>query len=277
MSAEWSWELLRAGAFRLDGGSMFGIVPKILWSRLMRPDEQNRIQLQTNCLLLDNGAHKVLIETGYGGKWDAKDRKMFHLEPRTVLDALQEAGVAPAEIDLVIVTHLHFDHAGGLTHIGDDGQPISSFPNASVVSQCTEWADALANRSTMRKSYLPSHLEPVADQMRLLDGEEEILPGLLVRPNPGHTWGHQAVQFRDGEGTVCFPGDLMPTAHHVGLAYNMAYDVLPHTNSRTKVELLERAAREDWRLVIDHEPGDPVVRVRRGGNRPDQFILVPDA
>ncbi len=269
----WSWRLLRAGGFRLDGGSMFGVVPKPVWSRLVEPDDRNRIPLQTNCVLLENGSTKVLVETGYGGKWSEKDRDVFALEPRTVVDALREVGARPGEIDVVVVTHLHFDHAGGLTHVGDGGEPVRSFPNASIVVQQTEWDDARANKSTMTRTYLPGHLEPIENQVRAVDGEVEVEPGLTVWPMPGHTWGHQAVRFLDRDGVVCFPGDVMPTVNHVGPAFNMGYDMQPYRNMRSKARLLRRAAAEGWRLVLDHEPEHPVVRAADDPDRPGRYVL----
>lgn len=266
------WTLLRAGAFRLDGGCMFGVVPKALWARLSPPDDENRIPLQTNCLLLEGGGRRVLVETGYGSKWGEKDRAIFGMEPRSVLDVLAEAGVDRGAIDAVIVTHLHFDHAGGLTHLDEDGQPVPSFPNAEVIVQRQEWEDALANRSTMTRTYLRSHLDPVAAQLRLVEGDMEVLPGIRVWPMVGHTFGQQAVRFADEGGTVCFPGDVMPTVKHAGAAYNMAYDILPYTNIQSKAELLGRAAREGWRLVIDHEPQWPVVSVAPA-EKPGQWRL----
>jgi glyoxylase-like metal-dependent hydrolase (beta-lactamase superfamily II) len=270
----YSWQLLRCGAFRLDGGSMFGVVPKALWSRLSPPDDVNRIDLQTNCLLLEDGSSKIIIETGYGGKWTDKDRAMFHMEPRTILDALREIEIEPGQIDHVLVTHLHFDHAGGLTHLDDSGHPVSSFPNAAIHAQKTEWEDALANKSTMTKTYLRSHLDPIAEQVELADGEAEVAPGVTVWPMVGHTWGQQAVRFADDSGIVCFPGDVMPTAAHVGLAFNMGYDMLPYTNMLSKKELLQRAESEGWRIVIDHEPGDPTVRAQSDPDRRGAFQLI---
>ncbi len=264
---------MRAGAFRLDGGSMFGVVPKPLWSKLTPADELNRINLQTNCLLLTNGEHRVLVETGYGGKWAGREIDQFNMEERAILDALREENIDPAQLTHVIVTHLHFDHAGGLTHLDSNGSPISSFPNASIISQKTEWDDALANKSTMTKTYLRSHLDPVSEQMQLVDGESEILPGLSVWPMAGHTWGQQAVRFSDADGIICFPGDVMPTANHVGLAFNMGYDMLPYTNMHSKQTLLQQASVEGWRLVIDHEPGNPVVHVTENQKRPGQYTL----
>lgn len=256
---------------------MFGVVPKALWSKLVEPDGLNRIPLQTNCLLLRGGGRTVLVETGYGDKWTDKDRAIFALEHRTVIDALHQVGVAPEEIDHVIVTHLHFDHAGGLTRLGPSGDPTPTFPRAEIVVQRTEWQDALANKSTMTRTYLRSHLDPIRDRVRLVEGATEVLPGIHVEPDPGHTWGQQMVRFDDGEGVVCFPGDVMPTANHVGLAFNMGYDMLPYENMVSKRALLERAERGGWRLVLDHEPGDPVVRVEREPDAADRWRLVRGA
>ncbi|MHC4217791.1 MAG: MBL fold metallo-hydrolase [Planctomycetota bacterium] len=271
----WTWKLMRAGAFRLDGGGMFGVVPKTMWSNMVAADENNRIGMQTNCLLLDNGKLKVLVETGYGDKWTEKERGFWDLEQRTVVDALCEAGFGPEQIDLVVVTHLHFDHAAALTHFDPDGNPVPTFPHARVVTQQQEWEDALANKSTMTKTYLRSHLDPIADVVQQVEGEQELAPGLSVMPMPGHTWGQHAIRFDDGNGIVCFPGDVMPTIHHAGPAFSMGYDVLPYVNQRSKAQLLERATREEWRLVLDHEPGNPVVRVNVDPERPGRYRLEP--
>lgn len=254
---------------------MFGVVPRVLWSKLAPPDESNRIQLQTNCLLLDNGSAKVLLETGCGDKWSAKERDIFHIEDRSVLDALREVNVDPPDIDHVVVSHLHFDHAGGLTHLDASGEAVSSFPRATIHVQRTEWDDALATKSTMTRTYLRNHLDPVRAQIMLHEGEREILPGITVWPMPGHTWGQQAVRFDDGQGVVAFVGDVMPTANHVGLAFSLAYDMEPYTNMVSKRTLLERADSEGWRIALDHEPGEAIVRVTRDCDRPDRFALTP--
>ncbi len=251
---------------------MFGVVPKALWARMVECDDKNRIDLQSNCLLLEDGERRVLIETGYGGKWGDKDRAIFHLEDRTVTDALAEVGVAPGQIDTVIVSHLHFDHAGGLTHLDEAGEPVSTFANAEIIVQQMEWDDALANKSTMTKTYLRSHLDPVADQVRCVDGTAEVRPGIHVWPMPGHTWGQHAIRFADERGVVAYVGDVMPTVNHVGLAFSLAYDMLPYENMQSKAALLERAAGEGWRLALDHEPGDAVVRVE-AGEKPGQWGL----
>jgi len=271
----WDWTVLRAGSFRLDGGAMFGLIPRPIWTRLVEPDEKNRIPLQQNCLLLERDGKLVLVECGIGDKFPAKLRGIYAQEERTVVDALRERGCDPADISTVIVTHLHFDHAGGLTRWGADGStPELCFPNAEVVAQRTEWEDALANKSTMHKTYLPEHLGPIRERVRLVEGAAELLPGIRAVPVPGHTWGQQAVVI-DGAGgeTVCFPADVMPTANHAGSTFSMAYDVEPYTNMGSKAALLASATDGGWTLVLDHEPGDPVVRASRSEKKPGQFVL----
>jgi glyoxylase-like metal-dependent hydrolase (beta-lactamase superfamily II) len=268
----WKWTVLRAGAFGLDGGSMFGVVPRELWSRLITPDDRNRIPLQCNCVLLRRAGETVLVETGYGDKWTQKDRSIFGLQERTIVDALAEHDVLPADIDRVFVTHLHFDHAGGLTCLDDGGAPTPTFPNARVFVQRQEWEDAMNNRSTMTRTYLRSHLDPIAECVELIDGEATV-DSIHVMPVPGHTWGQQMISWNDCDGHVAFPGDVMPTVNHVGLAFSMGYDMLPYTNMETKRSLLETATREQWRVILDHEPGDPVVCVSEREDRPGQFLL----
>lgn len=263
--SSWACTVLRAGGLRLDGGSMFGVVPRTLWSRLAQPDSANRIPLAANCLLLRRGSDTVLVETGCGGKWDEKTRGIFAIDERTVVDALAEHDVEPADIDAVIVTHLHFDHAGGLTSRGEAG-PMPTFPGAEVIVQRREWEDARAGRSTMTGTYLAQNLEPVAQQVRLIDGEEEVLPGIRVLPVPGHTWGQHAVLVETARGPVCFPGDLVPTRNHLGSAWSMGYDMLPYENMLTKRSVFTRAASDGWTIVLDHEPGDPVTKVARDGD-----------
>lgn len=278
----YDWTLLRAGRLHLDGGSMFGVVPKVMWSKLVAPDEQNRIPLQTNCLLLKHAAvggqqsPYILIETGFGSKWSDKERGFYNIERRDIVDALREVKVAPEDIAHVIVTHLHFDHAAGLTRLNESGVAVPTFPNADIFVQRLEWQDALANKSTMNRTYLKDHLDPLADRVQLVNGEAEVLPGITVWPMPGHTWGQQAVRFNDSRGTVVFAGDVLPTANHVGLPFSLAYDMEPYTSMLSKKRLYQQAIAGDWRLALDHEPGEHAVfRVREDSQHKGKFTLDP--
>ena len=277
---QWHTQILRGGAFRLDGGSMFGIIPKGLWSRWSVPDEHNRIQLQCNLALLTDGERTVLVEVGFGEKWSAKDRAIFDMENRTSVDALHDVGVDPHEITHVIVTHLHFDHAGGLTKWrdqgrGDEGGFEAAFPNATILTQKREWEDANANRSTMSRTYLKSHLDPIADQVCLIEGGSEPLPGIRLESMPGHTWGQQAVSWSDVNRDYVFPGDLCPTIAHVHPAASMAYDMEPWTNMDQKSKLLTACARDGRLILLDHEPGNPLVEVAESQAHPGRFDLQP--
>jgi glyoxylase-like metal-dependent hydrolase (beta-lactamase superfamily II) len=314
METRYSWKLLRAGEFRLDGGSMFGLVPRVVWSKSVPMDERGRITVQHNCLLLERsgpgeGPNLILIEAGTGDKLDAKSRDIFALGDRTIVDALDEAGCRPDNVGAVAVTHLHFDHAGGLTRRCRPGETADwadaggtgvklTFPNAAVFAQAREWNDALANRSVMTRTYFRDHLEPIRGQVKLVDSarpfpigyipdrdespaapvglrKTEIMPGLWVFLVPGHTWGQQAVMFTDFKGrTVVFTPDVMPTVAHVGAAYSLGYDVEPYTSMVSRRWFLEEAAAGNWLLVLDHEPGNPCRRVR--ANDKGWFELADD-
>ena len=257
----WNWTLLDAGRFALDGGSMFGVVPKVIWSRLVEPDEQNRIPEACNCILLEKGDQRVLIETGFGGGWSDKERSVFGMNGVNILDALQQNDIEPESIGTVILSHLHFDHAAGVTLL----------PNATVVVQKQEWLDANNNRSTMSKTYLPRVLDSIRERVQVVDGDDSVLDDIKLTPRKGHTWGLQSIEFDDSEGTVCFCSDVMPTVNHVGLAYSMGYDMLPWDNAQTKAQLLEQACSENWRMVLYHEPCSPVVRVEKDDR--GRFVL----
>lgn len=277
---EWTWQLLRNGTFWLDAGSMFGIIPRVVWTRWLTPDDRNRMPLQQNSLLLESNGKLVLIEAGVGDKFGAKERDIYTLEDRAVHDALEEINCDPAEIDAVILTHLHFDHAGGITRKsnGNGNGPALTFPNAELIVQRREWEDAIANKSTMHKTYLRDHLTPeVAERVRLIDGEAEVLPGIRVVPMPGHTWGQQAVVFDTPgtEGPHCFVPDVMPTKYHGRATSNLAYDVEPYTSMESRIALFERAAKEGWLLTLVHEHGEPHFRVALDAEGGGEWSLVP--
>lgn len=266
------FEIVSGGAFKLDGGGMFGVIPLALWSKLYTPDDRGRIQLDTNCLLVRTGDELILIDTGNGSKLSPKEQTIFDLAPGDVLlDNLQARGVAPEDVTMVLLTHLHMDHVGGASRtVGDT--VAASFPNARYVVQRREWEDALHNRSHMRVSYRLENLEPLQGQLHLLDGDAEVAPGVSVHVTGGHTRAHQCVFLKSQGETAWYTGDICPTPAHFRLPYNMAFDMEPYETMLAKQELLTRAARENWLAIFDHEPEQKMVRVVQDGN---QFLPSP--
>lgn len=263
------WEIVSGGRFRLDGGGMFGIIPRALWSRLYPPDEKGRIQLDTNCLLVRTGDELILVDSGNGPKLSEKERGIFDVdEGNPLLENLARRGVAPEAVTMVLFTHLHMDHAGGASRVAGD-EVVPAFPRARFVVQRQEWEDALHNRSHMRTSYRMENLQPLQDsgRLRLLDGDTEVAPGVRVHVTGGHTRAHQCVLLeQDGE-IVLYVADICPTPAHFHPPYNMAYDMEPYETMLAKADLLRRAARDGWILVFDHEPEQKVVRVRQEGEK----------
>ncbi len=209
--------ILSGGDFRIDGGSIFGVVPKMLWERLCPPDENNRIQLSVNCLLVKVSDKIVLVDTGNGTNYEQKEKDIYCMEEGTdILSSMSSAGISPESIDIVVLTHLHFDHAGGNTVVdGDNIRP--AFPSAAYYVQKLEWEDAVSNTSTMSVSYRKDNYIPLkeANQLELIDGDTEIIPGLNTILTGGHANGHQAVLAESDEGKFMFPGDVIPTSHHM--------------------------------------------------------------
>ena len=222
---------IHGGIFWLDGGSMFGVVPKPLWEKKMSADERNRIPLAANSLLVRADGKNVLVETGNGTKWDAKLRNIYGFaDGDPYLDSLAKAGVRPEEIDVVINTHLHFDHAGGNTGMVD-GKLVPAFPNAKYVVQRTELEHAMRPTERDRASYYAHDFTAVTEsgQWQLVDGDCEVLPGLSVVKIPGHNLQIQGVQIRGGDKTLMLVADLIPTRHHLPLPWIIAYDLYPLT------------------------------------------------
>lgn len=251
---------LEAGLQRLDGGAMFGVVPKPLWERRIPADDRNRIPLGLRCLLIEAPDALVLVDTGVGNKEDRKFREIYGIEnagePTRLEDAIRHAGHSPDDVDVVISTHLHFDHAGGNTLRDPDGHILPAFPTARYVVQRREYEFAGIQNERIRASYMASNYEPV-DQAGLwsfVDGEAEIVPGVSVLPTPGHTPHHQSVLVRSEGQTACFLADLIPTSAHLPLPWIMGYDLEPLVTLESKRDLLDRARRDEWLLVFEHDP-----------------------
>jgi glyoxylase-like metal-dependent hydrolase (beta-lactamase superfamily II) len=252
--------ILDAGRLWLDGGAMFGVVPKVLWSRLRRPDDSNRIELGMNVLLVEDGERRILIDTGAGTKWDEKGREIYGLETREASEILRPAGLTPDDIDLVVNSHLHFDHAGGNTRQGADGRIEASYPNARYVVQRGELELARVRDERTRASYLSDDFEPLArdDRLWIVDGDTRLTSRVAVRLAPGHTPQMQVPVVEEGSRTVAFLADLTPTASHVPYPYIMGYDLEPRVTLATKKRFLSEAARERWRLVFEHDREIPL-------------------
>ena len=261
---------LEGGLQRLDGGAMFGVVPKPLWERRIPADARNRIPLAMRCLLIAHPDGLVLVDTAAGNKDDAKFRDIYGIEnpgdpgPTALEDAIREAGHAPADVRWVINTHLHFDHAGGNTVATEAGEVRLAFPNAAYVAQRGELDFAATPNERIRASYLLPNFAPVAaaGRFRLITGEVEVLPGIRCVPTPGHVPYHQSILVQDEGESALFLGDVVPTAAHLPGPWIMGYDVEPLVTLATKKELLPRAAREGWTLIFEHDPRVARARVR---------------
>ena len=264
--------VLSDGAFALDGGAMFGVVPRVVWEKSDPPDEKNRVSLGLNVALVESAGKRILVDTGMGDKWGEKETRMYRLDrSATLLGSLRARGVSPEDVDIVVNTHLHFDHAGGNTRLVD-GKAVPTFPRARYVVQKGEWEDATHPHERNRASYRDENFVPLAEsgQLETVEGEVEIAPGVRVVPVGGHTAHHQMVVIEGGGRTLAIPTDLLPTTSHLPLPFVMGYDLFPVGTMEAKRRLLDRAARGNWLLLFYHDPRVPLASVRRDGER---FVL----
>ena len=256
---------LDAGSQKLDGGAMFGVVPKPLWEKRIPADDRNRIPLAMRCLLVETADALVLIDNGAGNKENEKFIDIYGIDnlssdparfPTRLEEALAHVGYAVDDVDVMLDTHLHFDHAGGNTRVDAGGNVVLSFPRARYVVQRGELEWSRIRNERIQASYLPHNFEPVvaAGRMDLVEGDVEIVPGVSVVRTPGHTPHHQSVLIRSGGETACFLADVIPTSAHLPLPWIMGYDVEPLVTLESKRTLLARAREEDWLLVFEHDP-----------------------
>lgn len=248
---------LRDGFFFLDGGAMFGVVPKTLWEKKFPADEKNRIKLALNSILIKTEKALILVETGIGDDLDPKFYDYYSVErkPGLVL-SLEKLRYQAEDIDFVVNTHLHFDHCGGNTYKDEKGEDVPAFPKARYIIQKGEWDYALHPSERDKPSYLEQNFLPLEQHglLQLVDGNKEISEGVEVIVVPGHTSRHQCVKVSSGGKVFFFLGDLVPTSAHVGLSYIMSYDLFPQETLESKKKFFDQAIEEDWILAFNHDP-----------------------
>ena len=264
-------EVVPGGEFRLDGGAMFGVVPRSLWQRVAPPDAENRVRLNANCLFVEAAGERILVETGMGDKWPPRLRDLYGVsEAPTLAESLQaRTGCRPEDITIVVNTHLHFDHAGGNTALDREGRAVAAFPNARYFVSRAEYEHAESPHERDRASYLPENWRPLAEsgQLELKGDEYEVVPGLRLETVAGHSRTMQCVRLDRGGRTLYGFADLVPTRAHVPLAWVMGYDLYPVETLEAKRRLLPQAAREGWLCLFYHDPEAPLARVAEAGGK----------
>ena len=254
------------GTFRMDGGSLFGPVPKAIWSRRLAPDRKNRVEVALNCLLIRAGGKNVLVDTGVGTKHGPRARSIFGMRGGKLARSLAAQGLGPRDIDLVVLTHLHFDHAGGCTcYRRGSGQLVPVFPKAIHLAQRAEFREATETNERTGPAYNPDDFIPLEDnrQLELLDGDTELLPGLWARHTGGHTAGHQMFYLESqGEKAACF-GDIVPIPEHLPLNYLTAFDLYPMDTLEAKRRWLAEAERDNWLVIFGHSVATQAGRLTR--------------
>jgi len=257
--------VLSDGTYQGDGGAFFGVVPKVLWEKRIRADGSNRITVGLNSLLVRDGRQTVLIETGIGPKLTEKQRSIHNHQAR-LMKSFEEVGIAPDEVDIVINTHLHFDHCGWNTHYRD-GKAVATFPRAKYFVQRGEVEHAHEQHERDRVSYMTDNYDPLiaSGQMELLEGDAEIVPGISVKLYPGHTQNLQAVIVRSGGATLCYPSDLVPTSHHLDPTWVMAYDLFPLTCIANRHRFYDEAIPQKWLVAFTHDHERPLAYLEMGG------------
>lgn len=264
----WQLDSLDGGEFWLDGGVVFGIVPRTLWSKLVTPDEHNRICIRSHCVLARDGQHNVLIDTGYGSKFSPLDKRFYSMvDGNPIVRSLAAAGVAPEQIDTVVLTHLHFDHVGGATLRDAQRRLVPTFPRARHFVGRQEWDDAISGRAELQTAYSRDNLIPLAeaDLLQFLDGDAEILPGLCTKHTGGHTRGHLAITVESQTESALVISDLCPTSHHLHPMWNLSYDTFPLDTRRVKPRLLAVAAERATWVIWPHDVQVATARLKQSG------------
>lgn len=265
--------------FKLDGGSMFGVVPKKIWGRLINADNDNLIPMQTNLFLVDTGDKKILCDTGFGTMLTEKEQKVYStVGPSNLESGLDENGFAPDDIDFVFLSHLHTDHAGGAVKDGD-GKVVPRFRKGRYLIQKDEWEDALHPDERTAPIYFPDRLLPLQEsgQLELIDGNKEILPGVKLVKTGGHTPGHMGIEFTSGGETIVYYGDIIPSAHHFKIPYVASVDLFPLDTMKIKRSLTERALAGEIYIAFDHDIEMPIGKVGEEGIKTVVTPVIPMA
>ena len=268
------FHILNAGYVWLDGGAMFGVIPKTLWERQIPSDARNRIRLAMNCLLISAGGKRILVETGAGDKWTAKLKDIYGFEGPFLVERLREYRVHPEQIDIVINTHLHFDHCGGNTTV-EKGKVVATFPNARYAVQKGDFEHAMSPTERDRASYFSENYAPLetARKLSLLEGDRCIAPGVELIRVPGHTKDMQCVKLTGGGKTAFFFADLIPTTAHLPLAWIMAFDLYPLTTLENKRKWIGEVAKGEWLALFGHDVSTTAGYVRE---KEGKWIVEPE-
>jgi glyoxylase-like metal-dependent hydrolase (beta-lactamase superfamily II) len=260
--------------FKIDGGAMFGVVPKIIWEKMTNCDEKNRVDLDLNLFLVKTKNKNILIDAGMGQTLTDRMKRIYGVEENSNLNqGLANFGLRPEDIDLVIPTHLHMDHAGGMVKFDQSGEKVPTFPNAKHIIQSQEWKDALVPDERTVATYFPENLLVLKNSglVDLVDGETEVESGIKVVPTGGHTRGHQAVLIDTGNEKILCPGDIIPTHNHLKIPYVASVDTYPLETMKIKREFLERCLNGGWKVAFDH---DTELKMARLEKKEDKIDLV---
>jgi len=251
--------LVNFGYFRLDGGAMFGSVPKNIWSKRFQPDEENCLPLATRCLLLRDGNATVLVDVGMGEKWNEKSRQIFAIQNTPESDW----GFTRDQVTHLVLTHLHFDHCGGVSRWEQNSKvAVHNFPKAEVILQQRNWEYSQAPSIKERASYLAENITVLKQgQLRLVQGSTEVYPDIWVHQVNGHTEGQQTVEIRSGKNSILYPTDLIPTSHHLPIPFHMGYDACATTLLKEKERFLTAAMESEAIVVFEHDPAVPAALI----------------
>ncbi len=271
--------LLNLGDYLVDGGAVYGVIPKPLWEKVTPPDERNRIRMSANVLLIKTPKYNILVDSGFGDKLSEKKQKIFGITEKPDLTGLlRAAGTPPEDIDTVVLTHLHFDHVGGLTYYDDKGELQLTFPRAVHIVQAREWEEANHPNELSAAAYPVENIEPLEEkaQLKVIDGSYRITRGVSTVVTGGHTTSHQIIRMLSQRQVAVYLGDLVPTRNFVNLPYITGYDYFPLTTLNEKRNLFRRAATRGYLALLAHDPEFPVGKINAHGDGTFSYDPVED-